>query len=325
MTRATAVAHPNIAFIKYWGNQDQALRLPSNGSISMNLAGLHSHTSVEFTSRLAADELLLDGKTASAEQTRRVSAFLDLVRAQAGIASPARVESRNNFPSGAGIASSSSAFAALALAASAAAGLQLDEAALSRLARRGSGSASRSVPGGFVEWRPGDDAESYASSIAPASHWELVDCIAVISEAHKATGSTAGHALAGTSPLQAARLAGAPQRLEQCRAAILAGDFEALAEVSELDCHLMHAVMMTSQPGLHYWLPASLEVMEAVRSWRAAGTPAFYTLDAGPNVHVLCPASHADALSAQLQELPGVLRVLRAGAGGPAALVETHP
>lgn len=321
MTQATAVAHPNIAFIKYWGNQDQALRLPSNGSISMNLDGLHSHTSVEFTSSLAGDELLLDGKTASPEQTQRVTAFLDLVRGQAGIASPARVESRNNFPSGAGIASSSSAFAALALAASAAAGLQLDEAALSRLARRGSGSASRSVPGGFVEWRPGSDAESYASSIAPAVHWDLVDCIAVISEAHKATGSTAGHALAGSSALQAARLAGAPQRLEQCRTAIQKRDFEALAEVAELDCHLMHAVMMTSQPGLHYWLPASLEVMEAVRAWRAAGTPAFYTLDAGPNVHVLCPASGADALSAALQQVPGVLRVLRAGAGGPAQLL----
>ncbi|MCW5878519.1 MAG: hypothetical protein KIS80_06595 [Anaerolineales bacterium] len=112
MTLATAVAHPNIAFIKYWGNQDQVLRLPSNGSISMNLDGLHSHTSVEFTSSLAGDKLLLDGKTASPEQTQRVTAFLDLVRGQAGIASPARVESRNNFPSGAGIASSSSAFAA---------------------------------------------------------------------------------------------------------------------------------------------------------------------------------------------------------------------
>ncbi|MCW5878518.1 MAG: hypothetical protein KIS80_06590 [Anaerolineales bacterium] len=143
----------------------------------------------------------------------------------------------------------------------------------------------------------------------------------MISEAHKATGSTAGHALAGSSALQASRLAGAAQRLEQCRTAIRKRDFEALAEVAELDCHLMHAVMMTSQPGLHYWLPASLEVMEAVRAWRAAGTPAFYTLDAGPNVHVLCPASEADALSAALQQVPGVLRVLRAGAGGPAQLL----
>ncbi|MCW5875630.1 MAG: diphosphomevalonate decarboxylase [Anaerolineales bacterium] len=321
MSKVVAVAHPNIAFIKYWGNQDDALRLPSNGSISMNLDGLHSQTAVEFSAGLAGDELQLDGGVATPEQTQRVSAFLDLVREMSGVTSAARVESQNNFPSGAGIASSSSAFAALALAASAAAGLELDEAALSRLARRGSGSASRSVPGGYAEWRSGDDAGSFAHSIAAAEHWELADCVAIISEEHKATGSTAGHALAGTSPLQAARLAGAPGRLDACRAAIERRDFATLAEVAELDCHLMHAVMMTSQPGLHYWLPASLEVMAAVRGWRAAGMAAFYTLDAGPNVHVLCPESAAAEVAAGLAELPGVLRVLRAAPGGPARLL----
>ncbi len=152
---------------------------------------------------------------------------------------------------GAGIASSASAFAALALAASAAAGLKLSEKDLSRLARRGSGSACRSIPGGFVEWQAGqDDDTSYAVSIAPPEHWALVDCIAIVSQEHKPTGSAEGQALAHTSLLQAARLADAPRRLEICRRAILDRDFAAFAEVVELDSNLMHAVMMTSSSPL---------------------------------------------------------------------------
>lgn len=320
--RATAVAHPNIAFIKYWGNRDDRLRLPANGSISMNLDSLQTQTTVEFDSALPADRLTIDGVPAAESQLQRVSEFLDIIRAMANISTRARVESRNNFPAGVGLASSSSAFAALALAATAAAGLQLDEAALSHLGRRGSGSASRSVPGGFVEWRAADsDAESYASSIASVEHWDLVDCIAIVSEAHKATGSTEGHRLAGTSPLQAARVQDTPRRLETCRQAILHKDFSLFAEIVEQDCHLMHAVMMTSSPALHYWLPASVAVMIAVRDLRSSGTQACYTLDAGPNVHVLTLAAEAAQVAENLEAVPGVIRVLRAGRGGPARLV----
>lgn len=320
--RATALAHPNIAFIKYWGNRDAGLRLPANSSLSMNLAGLQTQTTVEFDSSLTQDELVLDGLPSDHKQLARVSQFLDFVRQKAGIQTWARIESANNFPAGAGIASSSSAFAALAFAASAAAGLHLDEAALSRLARRGSGSASRSVPGGFVEWRAADtDEGSYAVSLAPADHWALIDCIAIVSEEHKLTGSTEGHSLADTSPLQAARLVGADQRLDLCRRAVLARNFPAFADVVEADCHLMHAVMMTSRPALHYWQPASLAVMLAVRAWRAAGLAVCYTLDAGPNVHVLCLAERAKQVASDLSAIPGVLRVLQAAPGGPARLL----
>jgi diphosphomevalonate decarboxylase len=320
---AGAVAHPNIAFIKYWGNRDHALRLPANSSLSMNLGSLQTQTAVEFDPRLKSDQLHLNNKEALAAQVQRVSAFLDVVRQLAGMKLYARVESENNFPSGSGIASSSSAFAALALAASRAAGLYLDERALSRLARRGSGSASRSVPGGFVEWRAADsDQDSYAKSIAPADHWALEDCIAIVSEEHKATGSSEGHKLADSSPLQVARIAGAEQRLDACRQAILQRDFAALAQVTELDNHLMHAVMMTSQPPLLYWQPASIAVMHAVSQWRSAGTSACYTLDAGPNVHVICEAASAGKVAAQLGEIHGVTRVLRSGPGGAAHLLD---
>lgn len=319
---ASAIAHPNIAFIKYWGNRDDALRLPQNGSISMNLSSLETRTTVRFDVDLSDDTLELNGSTVTGAALNRVSDLLDLARQMAGVTTRAAVASNNSFPTGAGIASSASAFAALSLAASSALGLALDESALSRLARRGSGSASRSIPDGFVEWHPGSaDHDSYARSIAPASHWELVDLIAVIESEHKPTGSTQGHALASSSPLQQARVDSASVRLERCRNAILERDFMALAEVAELDSNLMHAVMMTSNPSLFYWAPASLTIMKAVTSWRQLGLPAFYTLDAGANVHVITLAGQVDLITARLCDIPGITQVFASPVGGAARLI----
>lgn len=315
---ATAIAHPNIAFIKYWGNLDHALRIPVNGSISMNLDGLFTRTQVTFDNSLSQDQLTINGKVSSPEATQRVSNLLDYIRSQSVIKAAAKVDSENNFPTGAGIASSAAAFAAIAMAASRAANLILDEAALSRLARRGSGSACRSVPGGFVEWLPGkDDASSFAISIAPADYWDLVDCIAIVQETHKPVGSTRGHKLAETSPLQHCRVSDAPHRLDLCRKAIIEKDFEALATITELDSNLLHAVMMTSSPALFYWAPASLDIMKKASEWRSHGLPVCYTLDAGPNVHLITSRSHVEEVTNRIHTISGVSRVLVASAGGP--------
>jgi diphosphomevalonate decarboxylase len=321
---ATATAAPNIAFVKYWGNRDQRLRLPVNGSISMNLDGLYARTQVTFEPELCCDDVMtLNGRVENQAALRRVSGFLEYVRELAGSKLFAQVVSENNFPIGTGIASSAAAFAALALAATRAIGLDLSEAELSRLARRGSGSACRSVPSGFVEWQTGlREDDSYAYSIASPDHWDLVDCVAVLKVGHKPVGSTEGHGLAGTSPLQAARVADTPRRLDTCRHAILRKDFAALAEIIEHDSNIMHAVMMTSTPPLFYWEPASLELMQLVRAWRKEGIPAAYTLDAGPNVHVICEASAAEQVSQRLREFPAVRQLLVARPGGPARLVE---
>lgn len=301
---ATAVAHPNIAFIKYWGNRDDAIRLPANGSISMNLAELNARTTVTFVDGLTRDEFLLNHRPADENQRARVSSILALVRGMAALNLFARVESSNNFPAGSGIASSAAGFAALATAASHAAGLTLSQAELSRLARRGSGSASRSVPDGFVEWLPGeDDASSIAVSIAAPDHWDLLDVVTVLDAGHKKTGSTEGHALAPTSPLQAGRLADTPRRLDLCRKAVLECDFDALAAVIEHDCLIMHAVMMTSQPALFYWQPATLQLMQLVADWRAAGLKVAYTIDAGPNLHLIAPSDSLPALRSELHRL----------------------
>ena len=321
MISSTALAHPNIAFIKYWGNRNASLRLPQNGSISMNLAGLQTHTRVSFDPGYPQDRFILNNSIQSGASLTRVSEFLNLVRSLGGKNWRAEVESANNFPTGAGIASSAGAFAALALAATNALGLDLNEQELSALARRGSGSACRSIPAGFVEWLPGkSDSDSYAISLAGSEHWQLVDCIAVLKETHKLTGSTEGHSIANTSPLQKARVAGVHERLDRCRNAILTRDFEALANVVELDSNLMHAVMMTSTPPLLYWEPASITIMKAVPEWRKTGIQACYTLDAGPNVHVICTAASAEDVQKRLREIPEVLTVLTSTVGGGAHL-----
>jgi diphosphomevalonate decarboxylase len=322
MTTATAQANPNLAFIKYWGNRDNELRLPSNGSISMNLDGLFTRTTVSFQPSLPFDELIINGHEVTGKGLERVSCILDLVRDMAKIGHKAEVMSENNFPAGAGIASSAAAFAALALASSKAAGLDLNEAELSRLARRGSGSAARSIPAGFVEWKMGTgDSDSVTVSIAPPEHWDLADCVAIVSSHHKKIGSTEGHALAWTSPLQAARVDDAPRRLEICRNAILNRDFSVLANIIEHDSDMMHAVMMTSDPPLMYWQAETVDIFHAVREWRADGLPAAYTVDAGANVHVICLSEQAGAVEKRLRELPGVKDVLVARVGGPARII----
>lgn len=289
----------------------------------MNLAGLTSRTQVTFDPSLGNDVLVLNGKALTGPALHRVSQHLERVRGMAGFQVYARVESSNNFPTGTGIASSASGFAALTLAAASAAGIELGESELSRLARTGSGSACRSVPGGFVEWQMGEgDRDSYAFSIAPPDHWELVDCIAIVSQDHKNTTSSDGHALAHTSPLQHGRVERIPSHLDICRMAILERDFERLANVMELDCNMMHAVIMTSTPPLLYWEPATLTIIQEVQSWRKRGLPVCYTIDAGPNVHIICLAEAASHVVKGAGEIPGVLQVLTARPGGPARLVQ---
>ncbi len=320
---ATARAHPNIAFIKYWGNRDDNLRLPSNPSISMNLDGLYTETTVTWSAELKADHLILNGEPQSGGALNRVATHLNVLRQRlTAITSYAEVVSTNNFPIGAGIASSAAAFAALTVAAVGASGVQMSGHELSTLARIGSGSAARSVPTGFVEWHTGEThKESYAESFAPPDYWDVIDLVAVVSKEHKEVGSTAGHHSASTSDLQAARVAGAGERFAACKQAILDRDFAAFAEVVEMDSNLMHAVMMTSRPPLFYWLPPTLLIMEQVRRWRAEGLQVCYTLDAGPNVHCICIRSDAEAVSAKLDALSDVVDILTAAPGAGARLI----
>jgi len=289
----------------------------------MTLGGLENRMSVRFDGERGSDSLLINGESAAPGMLERASQHLDLLRSAAGVDTGARIESVTNIPLGAGIASSAAAFAALTVAAASALGLELDRRALSRIARRGSGSAARSIYGGFVELIAGEtDHASFATQVVPAAHWQIIDLVVLVDEKIKHTGSTSGHALAASSPLQQARIADAPHRLEACLRAILDRDFDALAQIVERDSDMMHAIMMTSEPPLHFWNEDSLHIMNTVRHLRSEGISVCYTLDAGPNVHCLClPENEAETLQALTNSGQRPWRVLRTQAGSAARVV----
>lgn len=324
--KATARANANIAFIKYWGNQNHNLRLPENSSLSMNLEGLYTETTVIWGNSEQKSRLILNNEVQLGQALTRVETHLSRLRQYVpDLPQYATVISMNNFPMGAGIASSASSFAALTVAAIGAAGITLPEKDISTLARLGSGSASRSVPTGFVEWHKGESHEtSYAESIAAPDYWDLVDVIVVVSDSHKKTGSTEGHQSAHTSDLQTGRLLHINDRLKQCKESLLRRDFHSFAQVVEEDSNLMHSVMMTSKPPLFYWQPTSLAIMHAVKQWREEGAQVCYTLDAGPNVHCICIRKDVQQVISQLKMMSGILDIRVAPAGGGAYLVSDN-
>ena len=292
----TADAGANIAFIKYWGSRDGAERIPMNSSISMTLSRCRTTTMVSVEEELDRDEIVLDGNPADTATLCRCRSFLDYVRSLAERNEKLRVETRNSFPTGAGVASSASGFAALAAAAASAYGIAQNGRELSRLARRGSGSACRSVFGGFVEWMAGTgDEDSYSEQLAPAEHWpDLRDLIAVVSSSPKDVASEKGHALAATSPLYGARLATIDALLIRVRDAIASRDLHALGPIVEREALSLHAIAMTSDPPLLYWRPKTIDVMRTVQAVRRDGLPAYFTLDAGHNVHIITLAQFAE-------------------------------
>jgi diphosphomevalonate decarboxylase len=275
---------------------------------------------------LAQDELILDGVRLDEHKAARLVRHLDRIRALTAIDWRARVVSHNNFPMASGIASSASGFAALTTAACTALGLPWDATRLSALARRGSGSASRSLFGGFVEWERGhDDASSVARQLHPADHWALYDVVAVVSGAEKAISSEQGHRLAASSPLNRGRVASLPTALADVRMALAQRDLSRLGPVIEQDALAMHAVMMTSTPSLLYWQPDTVAIIQAVRQWRAhEGLQAYFTIDAGPNVHVICEAAAVGVVQARLATLPGVQQII-VSRPGPAPVQVEEP
>lgn len=324
--QATAVAHPNIAFVKYWGKSDLEANLPATGSVSMTLAGLETETTVEFVEGLQHDSLQLDGEAVSSgERLDRVENFLELVRERAGIERAARVESRNSFPTAAGLASSASGFAALAKAATAAAGLELSDRELSALARRGSGSAARSIFGGFVEMRvgrTGDESDAVAEQIGDTTHWDLRCIVAETDGSEKSIGSTEGMLhTERTSPYYGPWLEVAREDVGAARIAIEDRSFDELAEIAETNCLRMHATAIASDPPLIYWNGATLEVIERIRGARQTGLDVFFTVDAGPHVKAFCLPDSESEVVRLLREIDSVRDIHETRPGPGATLV----
>jgi diphosphomevalonate decarboxylase len=323
MGKATAIAPANIAFVKYWGVRDLERVIPWNRSISMTLERCSTTTTVEHVARNGADEVLVAGERGALVPATEAFAagarrLLDAVRARSGRGGSFRVATRNSFPAAAGLASSASGAMALASAAAAAVELELDPPALSALAASGgSGSAARSAFGGYVQW-PAQGEGGPAAPLAPASHWDLRDVIAIVDRSAKVTSSREGHRRAVTSPYFAERQRALPGRLDAERRLDRLGP---LVEEEAIDLHL---IAMSSRPPIFYWVPATLRVLDDVRRAREAGIAGWATLDAGPNVHVICAPDDEGRLAARLAALDGVLEVIRDRVGTGPRLSREH-
>lgn len=319
MSTATAIAHPNIALVKYWGKRDSVLNLPATGSLSMTLDIFPTTTTVTLDDAAERDSLVLNGDERTDGPAERVSRFLDIVRALAGSSARARVETVNTVPSAAGLASSASGFAALAVAAAAAYGLDLDTRALSRLARRGSGSASRSIIPGFAIWHAGENDES--SFAEPLDAPELAMVVAMVEKREKAVSSReAMRRTVLTSPFYPAWVSSTAESLEAAADASRAGDVERLGRITEVNALRMHALIQSCDPPIRYLNPVSVEIFDRVAALRESGVDAWATADAGPNVVVLTEPDSVDAVTAALTGL-AELAVARPG---PAAALVTR-
>jgi len=323
--RAIAEARTNIALVKYWGKRDEPLNLPAVGSLSLTLDGLTTRTEVRFDPALAADALVLNDSPSTGKPLARVAAFLDLVRARAGLKQFAQVTSHNDFPTAAGLASSASAFAALALAAARAARLDLDATQLSELARRGSGSAARSVFGGFVEMARGERPDGSDAVARALGEWDVRMVIGITSEGMKATLSTDGmRHTSETSPYYAAWLATQPDDLAAARDAVSRRDMAALGETAERSCLRMHASALAARPGILYWSGATVDAFHVVRALRADGVGVWFTNDAGPHIKALCAPADAPRVERALAAVQGVVRTITCAPGAAARVVEAE-
>ncbi len=317
--QATAIAQPNIALIKYWGKRDLGRNLPAVGSISITLSELHTEVSVELSADLSSDELLVNGEV-NQSMLVRISGCLDKV--VGAERSRARVTSRSNFPIAAGLASSASAFAATTVAAAGAAGLNLETDELARLAGAASGSAARSLYGGFAELKNSGDTIN-VDTLCDVEAWPLQVVVAITATGPKATGSTAAMEISReTSPFYDSWIEQQDHDLDVARAAILARDFAGLAGVSEHNCLKMHSVMWASRPPMVYWNSVTMRCMQTVRQLQAEGCNVFFTIDAGPQVKAVCLPEDTKVVSKALAETPGVMQVIITGLGAAARLVD---
>ena len=309
-------AYTNIALIKYWGKRDEELFLPMNSSLSLTLDSFYTETSVAFDDNAAEDIFYLNDALQDEKATAKVSRFLDLFREEAGIKLPAIVKSTNFVPTAAGLASSASGMAALAGAANLASRLNLDKTTLSTYARRGSGSATRSMFGGFVEWQMGTNNEDSCAVKIDDASWDIGMVTIVVNDKQKAVSSRVGMKnTVATSPFYPSWLESTAVDLTNIKEAILQRDFEQVGEITESNGMKMHATMLGANPPLSYWEPDSVRAMQAVRALRQTGIPCYFTMDAGPNVKVLCRLSDSQKIKEYLSNIFNPAQLIISGPG----------
>jgi len=324
--KSTVTANANIALIKYWGKKDFDLNIPQNNSLSVTLDGLTTKTTVEFSSLYKHDELILNNILQSIEESKKLISFLNLIREKANINLFAKVISENNFPTAAGLASSSSGFAALALAGCDAAGLNLSKKELSILARKGSGSAARSIFGGFVEWAAGKigyDESSYAMQLYDENYWpEIRVIVLVLEEGKKEVSSRSGmQSSVFTSPMYKSWLDTVNLDLISLKRALLEKDFTRIGSIAESNCLKMHSTMLTSNPPLIYWNANTLELVKYILELRKNGLEIYFTIDAGPQIKILCLEKDVLNLKKKLNSFDFINKIIDCSSGSGAFIL----
>ncbi|NVM44351.1 MAG: diphosphomevalonate decarboxylase [Candidatus Lokiarchaeota archaeon] len=339
--KASAIAHPNIALIKYWGralDQPSYLNIPTNDTVSMTKESINyaksgidliTHTTIEFSENFIEDTgfLKTNEKLVPFDnvQMKRVVKVVEALREMADITLKFKMVSENKFPTAAGLASSASGFAALATCTSKALNLNLNRTELSKYARLGSGSAARSIHGGFVYWNRGNSHDtSYAEQICECNEFDIAAVIAVINRGKKDVTSDVGHDSAHSSLFNQIKIKESQEKSVEIRKAIENNDFTTVGMISEKNCLYMHSVMMTSDPPLFYWNPDTLKVIKAVINNRnqyfqtykminkgvkqkeKEGIECYFTVDAGPNIHCLCRTEDIDAVQYFIQNKIGI-------------------
>lgn len=318
MMQGKARAHTNIALIKYWGKKDEELIIPMNSSLSFTLDAFYTETQVTFSEKYANDSFYLNDELQSEKEMKKVIHFLNIARQLGNTTLFAKVESKNFVPTAAGLASSSSGLAALAGACNEALQLELDAKNLSRLARKGSGSACRSIFGGFAEWIKGDSDETSFAQHLYAENWEeeLAMIFILVNDKEKDVSSRDGmRRTVATSPFYAGWLEAVSQDLAIAKQAIAAKDFQLLGKTVESNSLKMHATTLGADPPFTYWSPTSLAAMDRVRRLREHGFDCYFTMDAGPNVKVLTKKNQAPQLLAELQKYIAPEHLITANAG----------
>lgn len=322
--KTTAIAPSNIAFIKYWGKKDEELKIPENGSISMNLSNLITTTTVEFDSKYEKDLITINNK--SDEQVKnRIIKHLNLIRKKTNINLRAKVVSTNNFPDGTGLSSSASGFAALTMAGAKAAGLNLQKKELSILARQGSGSACRSIPDGFVEWLGGDTSDtSYAESLYTPNYWAIVDVVAIVSQEKKEISSTDGQKLTTTSPFFLTRLNNINEKINRFKESLKIKNFTEFGQIIEEEALELHAIMLTSTPSLIYWQPETIKMMKLIKKWRDEGLEVYFTVNTGQDIHLITEEKNTKILVERLKNIKEVKKIIINQPAIGARLIDKH-
>ncbi|MFA6064987.1 MAG: diphosphomevalonate decarboxylase [archaeon] len=323
--KVTVKANANIALTKYWGKKDAALKTPWNSSTSITLDGLETTTTVDFDKKYKTDVFILDGKeyAETTDEYKEVKEQLDIIRGKAKIDLKAKVMSKNDFPTAAGFASSASGLAALTFASAKAAGLNLSTKELSIISRMGSGSASRSLIDGFAIWHRGsasDGLDSFAEQIAPKEHWpefRILGC--VVSKNAKKIKSRAGMAQSvKTSPIFETWYTTAEKDAQAMVQLIKDKNFEALGQLAQKNCLLMHSCAITTTPPVIYWAPGTLEVMHRVMEMQDEGMKCYFTMDGGPQVKIICLEKDVKAIKKEIKKLESVHDIIECKPGmGP--------